>query len=39
VSCAKTAEPMEMPFEVWTLVGPRKHELNRVALAQPGEYD
>jgi len=22
VSCAKTAEPIEMPFWIWTLVGP-----------------
>ena len=35
----KTAEPIEMPFEVRPLVGQRKHELNWVALAQPGEYD
>jgi len=25
VSCAKMAEPVEMPFGLWTLVGPRKH--------------
>jgi len=26
VSCAKTAEPIEMPFGInWTRVGPRKH--------------
>jgi len=24
---AKTAEPIEMPFGLWTLVGPRKHAL------------
>ena len=25
-SCAKTAEPIEMPFGInWTRVGPRKH--------------
>jgi len=25
VSCAKMAEPMEMPFGLWTRVSPRKH--------------
>jgi len=25
VSPAKTAEPIEMPFGLWTQVGPRKH--------------
>jgi len=24
MSCAKTDEPIEMPFGVWTRVGPRK---------------
>jgi len=28
VSCAKTAEPIEMPFGVWTRVGRRKHVLD-----------
>jgi len=30
MSCAtaKTAEPIEMPFGVWTPVGPRKHVLD-----------
>jgi len=37
VSCAKTAEPIESGM--WTQVGPRKHALNGVTLAQPGEYD
>jgi len=27
VICAKMDEPIEMPFESWTLVGPRKHVL------------
>jgi len=27
MSCAKTAEPIEMPFGIWTRVGPRKHVL------------
>jgi len=36
ISCAKTAEPIEMPFGMWTQVGPRK---DGVTLVQPGEYD
>ena len=29
VSPAKTVEPFEMPFEIWTVVvGPRDHELD-----------
>ena len=31
VSPAKTAEPIEMPFGIWTLVGPRKHALGEGA--------
>jgi len=27
VSCAKTAEPIEILFEIWTLMGPMKHVL------------
>jgi len=27
---AKTAEPFEMPFGKWTLVGPRSHALDGV---------
>jgi len=27
MSCAKMAEPIEMPFGIWTRVGPRKHVL------------
>ena len=30
VSCAKTTEPIEMPFGLWTRVGPRKHALDEV---------
>jgi len=29
VSPAKTAEPIEMPFDMWTRVGPRNYILNR----------
>ena len=28
VICAKTAEPIKMPFGLWTSVGPRKHVLD-----------
>ena len=28
VNCAKTAEPIEVPFGFWTRVGPRKHVLD-----------
>jgi len=28
MSCAKTAEPIKMPFGVWTLVGPMNHVLD-----------
>jgi len=28
VSCAKKAEPIKMPFGMWTWVDPRKHVLN-----------
>jgi len=31
VSCARTAEPIEMPFGIWTRVGPRKHVLGGCA--------
>ena len=39
VSCAKTSEPIEMPFGLWTQVGRRKHVLHGGRLAPPGEYD
>jgi len=35
VSPAKTAEPLEMPFGLWTLVGRRRHEFNRIRLVAP----
>ena len=31
MSYAKTAEPIEMPFGIWTRVGPRKHLLGEGA--------
>jgi len=30
VSCAKPAQPIVMPFGIWTRVGPRKHVLGAV---------
>jgi len=30
VTCAKTAEPVEMPFGLWARTSPRNHELYRV---------
>jgi len=40
LSCAKTAEPIEMRLGLWTRVGPRKHVSHmRCTLAQSGEYD
>jgi len=32
VSCSKRAEPLEMSFEVWARVGPRKHVLDGVRI-------
>jgi len=28
VTCAKTAEPVEMPFRFWAWMGPRNHVLD-----------
>ena len=40
VSCAKTAEPIEMPFGLWIQVVPGKYVLHReYRLAPPSEYD
>jgi len=33
ISCAKMAEPIELSFEMWTQVGPRKHALDRMHIA------
>jgi len=30
VTCAKTAEPIDLPFGLWTRVGRRKHKFNRI---------
>jgi len=32
VSPAKTAEPIDMPFELWTRAGPRSHALDGVPI-------
>ena len=29
VTCAKTAEPIVMPFRWWARTGPKNHELDR----------
>jgi len=40
VSCTKTAEPIEMPFGLWTWVGRRKHVWCMWCTLVPrGEYD
>jgi len=40
VSCAKTAEPIEMSFGLWTRVGSRKRVLHGMCtLATHSEYD
>ena len=38
VSCAKTAEPIEMPFGVWTWVGQRNHVLDGTQIP-PGKRE
>jgi len=35
VSCAKTAEPIDLPFVLWTWVGRRKHKFNRIRQMAP----
>jgi len=35
VRYAKLAEPIEVPFELWTRVGPRKHKFNRIRQVAP----
>jgi len=40
VSCAKTAEPIEIPFGVWTRVGWQMHVVDRrCLLASSGDYN
>ena len=39
VICAKTAETIEMPFGIWTLVGAKKHVLDGVQIPmQKGNF-
>jgi len=33
VSCAKMAEPIDLPFGLWTRVGRKKHKFNRIRQA------
>jgi len=35
VSCAKTAEPIDLPFELWTGVGRNKHKFNHIRQVAP----
>jgi len=35
VSCAKTAEPIHLPFRLWTSVGRRMHKFNRSRQVAP----
>jgi len=37
MSCAKTDEPIEMPFGMWTRVSPRNHVLGGGAADPPGQ--
>jgi len=39
VSNAKMAEPIEMPFALWTRVGPRKQVLHGVHIGTTCAYD
>jgi len=35
VSCAKTAEPIHLPFRLWTRVGQRMHKSNHIRQVAP----
>ena len=35
LSCAKTAEPIDLPFWLWTPVGRRMHKFNRIRQVVP----
>jgi len=39
VSCAKTAIPVEMPFGMWTRVGPRKRGITANLITELLQYD
>jgi len=36
VICAKTAEPIDLPFGLWTRVDQRKHRFNCIRQVEPG---
>jgi len=38
VSCAKIAEPIEMPFGLWARIGPRNHVLDGVHIPIKGQF-
>ena len=35
MSCAETAEPLDLPFGLWIWVGQRKHEFSRICCTPP----
>jgi len=35
VNCAETAEPIDLPFGLWTQVGRKKHKFNRICQVAP----
>jgi len=35
VICANTAEPIDMPFVLWTRLGRRKHKFSRIHQVMP----
>jgi len=35
VSCAESAEPIDLPLRLWTLVGRRKHKFNGICQVAP----
>jgi len=35
VSCAETAEPIDLPFGLWTRVGRGKHKFNHIRQVAP----
>jgi len=41
LSCAKTAEPIEMPFGLWARMGPRNHVRDGVQISplEGGDFE
>jgi len=35
MSCARMAEPIDLPFRLWTREGRRKHKFNRICQVAP----